>query len=558
MGLVSRLWAAISPPAASPPARFVHGTVQPQRYSEVFGPPSPDDDRFFDQQWSSGQSDAGIRVTADGALKVSAVFRCVSILSDILGTMPCQMYRKTGANSLDPAPNHPLEDLLTLRPNAWQTPAEFWGMMGFHAALRGVAYAEILPGPRGAVDQLLPIHPDRVTAEQLDDFTLRFKVRDVKTGRERIILQEDMLRIPGMTSDGINGLRTIDLASNSIALLMAADAYAGRTFSNRLNMGGFLKHPAKMSPEAQRRFIGRMMSKFAGWMNPHRPMLLTEGMDFVPASMKADEAQLLEARKWQIGDIARFWGVPLHMLGIDDQTNRSTVEEQSLNFVRHYVRPWIEKVQQAIARDLILVPAVYKAVFNLDDLERGNMAARAAYFRAALGGGGTPAWLSQDEVRQEEGYNPRGGKADTLSEGATAAGKQKSAPPQPAPQPANNNNAAPAAITAPPAQIEDGSLEARAHRLARLENKALRRATMRHADDVEALRSWVKAFYSGHVSSVMEILDIPKDAARAYCAFQRDEALLANDLLGLITRREETLAETIVATLRRNGEQNHG
>ena len=508
--------------------------------------PGPSDDYWYGE--AAGGSAAGVKISADSALKVSVVFRCVTILADMLASVPLQMFRVEPDESLIPAPTHPLDDVLRIAPNNWQTPAEFWGMMGFHAALRGVAYAEIVPGRRGAVDQLIPHHPNAVNVEVMRDRTMRFRVHDQFTGETKVLLQEEMLRIPGITQDGFHSINPVLLASEAIGLLVAADQYAARVFSNRLNIGGFLIHPGKPSLEAQKRLIERLRERFSGPQNFHRPTILAEGMKFEKASMDAKDAQLLEARKWQIGDIARNWGIPLHMLGIDDQTNRSTVEEQSLNFVRVTVRPWINRVEQAIRRDLITVPRLYRAVFDLDDLERGNMQARADYFAKALGSGGAPPWLTQNEVRRAEGWNriddPRADRLAIGTNPGTAETIQAAIPALPAPD-------------EPPSAIEVDDAGQRGERLARRENKAIRRAAVKHAADPDALRSWIKAFYAGHVSSVMEILGISKTAARAYCAFQADEALRANDLSGLLDRREDSLAATIAETLRRNGDQ-HG
>jgi len=371
---------------------------------------SPANDLLFDlPAYGTG---AGIRVTADSALKCAAVFRCVAILSDTIASLPLVLHRLRvdgrPDQGMDPDPTHPLNDIIGTQANPRQTATEFWATMAFQAVLRGAAYAEIVSGPRGYVDRLEPIHARRIQREELlDDGTIRLTISE-PDGSGRVLLQEELFRITGLSSDGITGLRTVDLAAESIALLLAADQYAARVFSQNLNIGGFISHPGKLTKEAGDRLVTKLMSKFAGVGNAGRPMILQEGMTYQKAAMTAAEAQLLEARKWQIGEIARYFGgVPLHLLGVDDQTNRATVEEQWSNFVRCSVRPLAVRIQQAIRRDLIVDPRTHIAVFNLDDLESGNMAARAEYFSKALGSGGSPPWLTQNEVRVEEGWQPR-------------------------------------------------------------------------------------------------------------------------------------------------------
>jgi hypothetical protein len=320
-------------------------------------------------------------------------------------------------------------------------------------------------------------------------------------------------------------------------------------FSNNLNIGGFLSAQKKMSPDAQRRLIARLMEKFANPSNFHRPMILQEGMKFEQAAMKASEAQLLEARKWQISEIARFFRIPLHMLGVDDQTNRSTVEEQSINFVKYTIRPWARRIEQAVRRDLVIATRNYEAKYNLDALERGNLEARRNYWASALGeGGNRPGWMSVNEVRIAEGLNVIDEPwAWLVPQGKDpAAGKVVADP------------AAPAAIAAPTTpKLEDNSPSARAERLARKENKAFSKALARYAGEPDSMRDWIKAFYGGHVSCVMEILDLRKNEAKVYCDFQKREALEANDWHGLLENREEHLAGTIAGVLTKFGAE-HG
>lgn len=492
------------------------------------------------------KSKAGVRVTADLSLKASAVYACVKVLAETMATLPMTVYRIQADGSRIEANNHPIAELIRNQPNGIQTAVEFWETTILHSALRGVGYAEIVPGPRGAVDQLISLHADRVQTEKLRDGTLRFKITDPFTGAVRTLLQEEVFRIPGLSSDGITGLRAVDIAADAIGLGMAADNYASRIFSNNLNMGGFLSSAKKMSVEAQRRLIARLIEKFTGGDNVGRPMILQDGITFNKASMNADQAQLLDARKWQLLEVARFWRIPPHMLGIDDSTNRSTIEEQSINFVRYTIRPWATRIEQAIRRDLIVAKGVYEVKFNLDELEAGNLAARAAYYTAALGTGGAPPWLTQNEVRVLEGWNKRPEAwADVLPQGTNPGGAA-----------AGSNQ--PAAVEPPkdPKAIEDKSTDVRAVRVARKENAALRKAAMRLAADPDGFRDWIKAFYGGHVSFVVEVLGLSKDGAKAYCLHQRDEALAANDIEALITRREENLAAQISAALKKHGATN--
>lgn len=473
---------------------------------------------------------AGIRVTPDIALKAAALHACIKVLAETIATVPLRMRRSTALGAVD-APEHPLDELIRYQPNGIQTAVEFWEMIMMQAGLNGTGYAEIVPGPRGAVDQLIPLR--RCEPERLRDGSLRFRITDPVTGRSRVLLQEEVFRVPGMSSDGVRGLRAVDLAADDIGLGMAADAYAARVFSNKLNIGGFLVHPKKLDKGAQRNLIHALMERFAGSENAHRPVILQEGMKFERATMDADKAQLLEARKWQIVLIAMRWRIPLHMLGIYDGATHSNVEQQALDLVRYTIRPWVKRIEQAIRRDLVIATRSYWAEFNLEGLLRGDSAARGEYFSKALGAGGHAPWLTVNEVRRIEGYNDIPG-GDVIRWPAN-----QQTPAQPA---------EPAA-----AGIEDQSTPlAKASALVRRENAAIGKALMRHADDADAFRTWLGAFFGGHVSTVMSMLGIPKEAARTYCGHQRTAILAANDVPGLLERREGELPPQIAKAIEDN------
>lgn len=496
-------------------------------------PPAPDDDYWYERVGTT--SAAGIKVTPALALKASAVYACIKILAETIASLSLEMSQRTAAG-WEEAPNHPIAEVLGYQPNSWQTAVEFWEFMVLHAAMEGEAFAEIVPGPRGAVDQLIPLHPLRVKQIRLPNYRIGFDVTD-EDGRSRRLTQDEVFRLPGLSADGLNGIRAIDLAADAIGLGMAADTYASKLFANGINFGFALVSPKKMGEEAQKNLIQALMRRFAGAGNAHRPIILQDGVK--PEKMMgqtASEAQLLEARKWQIAEVARFWRIPLHMLNIDDSTNRSTVEEQSLNFVKYTLRPWCKRIEQAIRRDLIIAKSAYRAKFNLEDLQRGNAKDSAEYFAKALGSGGTRGWLTQNEVRKILGLNSLPGGDDLPM------------PTSPAGQPSGGGTGSQLALPAPQ------GLEERCAGVVRKEVAVMRKAIMNHAADPASFATYVRAFYGGHVSTVAERLEIPKDAAKAYCVFRADKFIAANDEVAAVDALEETGAAELAGILAAHGE----
>jgi HK97 family phage portal protein len=490
-------------------------------------PPGPTSDFWY--QPVGNRTAAGIRVTEEVAWRSSAVYSCVSLIATVVASLDLRMYKKTALGLIEAA-NHPVNDLIRFQANIRDTAVEFWEFMLFQAVLSNEAVAEIIPGKLGSVDQLRPLMPGKFRRVTLKDYSVRYEYDDPLSNQKRTLLQEEVFRVPGPSINAYANPSSIDLAADAVALGIASDQYAARVFSNALNIGGFFVHPAKVSEEGAKNFIKSAMERFSGAANFHRPMLLQEGIKYEKASMNASEAQMTEARKWQLGEIARRFHVPYSYLGLTDGLTKSNVEQQSLDFKNITLIPWTTRIVQAIRRDLIDAKGSYEAAYDFDSLLQGDSAARGEYSAKSLGSGGGRAWLSQNDVREREGY-PRiaDPKYDQIPDTNST----------PTAQPAKDK-----------AALSDGtSIESRVQSLVTKECTAIRKAVMRFADDVDAFRKWTAAFYSGHVSSTMEALEIDRDTAKSYCAGCRDQVLTANDVNGLLDRREESGAKEILTAL---------
>ena len=484
-------------------------------------------DDFWYNDVSRGNS-ANVKVTPTTALQASALFTCVSFLAKTIASLPLRVFRETDAGR-ELTNDHPIGPLLRFQPNTWHTAVEFWETMVFHSVLRGRAYAEIIPGGQGAIGQLQPLHPDQVKVRKVGDNDFNFEVRDREGARPRILLREELFRVSGLMTNGIEGLETLGLAREAVALALAADSYAARVFSNRLNIGGFLIHPRKLSEDAHDNFVKALTRRFANVWNAHRPMVLQEGMKFERASMDLDKAQLLEARKHQALEIARYFHIPPQVVGILDDVNRSTAEQQAIELVKYTIRPLVKRFEQAIRRDLLLPGDDVVVKWILEGLLRGDSKARAEFYAKAIQWG----WMTRNEVRERENLNQMEGLDDPLTPLNMFVGADPTSEAE--------------AADGRPAQVSTTRQQAEA--LVRKEVAAIRKAAMRLASDPDAFRRWVQGFYGGHVSWVMEVLRIPKDAAKAYCSHQRQEVLAANDVEGLMTRWEDGLAGQIASTI---------
>lgn len=496
------------------------------------------------------------KATAEG---VTAVYRCCCILAEVL-TLPCSVYRlRTPGlpeDGMDPEPTHPLHDLVSLQPNRMQSAIEFWKFMGFTLALHGVAYAEIKRGPRGAVDRLIPLLPGTVYPEQISADEIRYKVADRRTGLQRTLLQEEVFRIVGLTMNGFQAVSPTSVGARAIQLAQELDEYAHATFSRNMNIGGFLIHPGKLSNDGRRRLAESIIERYTGVGNWFRPMVLAEGIKYEKAQMTAREAQMVEERKWQISEISRLYGVPLHLLGVDDQTNRSTTEEQSLNFLRFTARPWVANIEMAMQTQLVIAPKLYVIRFNMDDLDRGNMGTRADFWAKALGSGGSPAWLTPNEVRAEEGWNP----LDDPNANKLAVGKNPETPTGNAPAATaaiaddTPKQEPVAALPAPPvAEPQKPRRKSPAEAFVRKEIATLRRLNVRHASDREDFDKAVRAFYGGLTLEATKKLKIEQDTAVMWLSTRASHIMEAEDVTAAINSFESELEEKLKGLESDNG-----
>jgi HK97 family phage portal protein len=378
--------------------------------SQVLG--HPRDPVIADWFGMGSQSAAGFSVTPDSAMRASAVFSCVRVLSEGVASLPLKMYRRTADGGKELAIDHPLYSLVGRSPNSWQTRFEFFEMGMVNLGLRGVSYSKIVVNNRGE-KQLIPMHPVRVRAEMLDSGKIVYEYTP-KTGQKEILLQEEVLRVPFMISDdGITPISVIGAQRETIGAALAAQDYGARFFANDARpTGGYISWETGnrfKDDEEEKRFRNNWQAYMTG-PNRHKTAFMKPGMKYNELGMTNEDAQFLETIAAQDAKICGMYRVPQHMIGKLERSTNNNIEHQGIEFVIHTLGPWICRWEQALGRDL-LTPAEqdeYFFEFLTDGLLRGDAAGRAAYFTAAINGG----WLNRNEVRSIENRN----KADGLDE----------------------------------------------------------------------------------------------------------------------------------------------
>lgn len=294
-----------------------------------------------------GTSSSGKRVTEQTAMTMSAVYACVRILSETIASLPLHVYEYTNLGSTK-AIKHPLYKILHDEPNSEMTSFIFRETLMTHLLLWGNAYAQIIRNGRGDVLGLYPLMPDRIKVDRDDSGEIFYEY--CMTSKTIKLSNKDVLHIPGLGFDGLVGYSPIAMAKNAIGMSISAEEYGAKFFSNGATPSGILEHPGTIkNPEAMRESWSR---GFSG-NNSHKVAILEEGMKYTPISISPNEAQFLETRKFQITEIARIFRIPPHMVGDLEKSSFSNIEQQSLEFVKYTLDPWVSSWEQTIVKTLL-------------------------------------------------------------------------------------------------------------------------------------------------------------------------------------------------------------
>jgi HK97 family phage portal protein len=268
-----------------------------------------------------------------------------------------------------------------------------------HLLLWGNAYAQIIRDGRGNIHSIYPLMPDRMTVERTDAGELYYTYLSDKGSV--LLKRSDVLHIPGLGFDGLIGYSPIAMAKNAIGMAIATEEYGARFFANGASPGGVLEHPGIVKDPGKIRESWNAVYQGSG--NAHRIAVLEEGMKFQSIGIPPEQAQFLQTRKFQINEIARIFRIPPHMIGDLEKSSFSNIEQQSLEFVKYTLDPWVVRWEMSMQMALLsqAEKSQYFIKFNVDGLLRGDYASRMqGYATGRLNG-----WLSANDIRELENMN---------------------------------------------------------------------------------------------------------------------------------------------------------
>lgn len=349
-----------------------------------------------------GTTDAGVTVSEQSSMKTSAVYACVTLIAKTIGSLPLKVYRRKADGESIEVPDTLPYYLLHDEPNPAMTSIVWRKFLVANLLLGGNAYAAIGRNQANQVIDLFPIHHNLVKPKRVNGRNQY--VVDVGGGETETIDQSDMIHVPGPGFDGVKGMSIITWAARqAIGLALATEQHGSKLFSNGARLGVVLKHPKTLSRDAQTRLKQQFDQQQGGLSNAFKSMVLEEGLDVTNISMTSEDAQFLETRRFQVEDIARFFGVPPHMIGhTDKQTSWGTgVEQNTLGFLIFTILPFLADFEQEFRRKLFPRSPFY-AQFKVQGLMRGDSKARSDYYASGHQNG----WLTTNEIRKAEDLPP--------------------------------------------------------------------------------------------------------------------------------------------------------
>lgn len=362
-------------------------------------------------QTMSSTSYAGVDVSVNQAMTLSAVWACVRRLSETVATMPIQMFERTdqGRRAISYS-DHPLYFVLHDSPNYDMTAIEFWQAVCVSVELWGNAYA-VKQMANGEIIGLDLLRANCMQVRRLSDGRIEFRYSD---GRNRNVYYDDeVFHVKGMTLDGVKGLSTISYMRNTVGIGLATEQSAGDVFKNGMRPSGVFRIPHKLT-EAQRQEAYKKAEKFKADRNGG--ILVTElGEEFQAISINPEDAELLATRSWSVEEVCRWFGVPPYLVGYTEKSTSwgTGMEQQNMAYLTYTILPRIRKIEQAIEKTL-LTPSERRRFFirfNYEGLLRADSKTRAEVNAMDVRNG----IRSRNEVRTKENLDPyNGGDAYTI------------------------------------------------------------------------------------------------------------------------------------------------
>lgn len=353
----------------------------------------------------------GTVVHAHLAENLSTVLAAVNLIATSIASLPVEVQRRRPGGGFDATDNHPLARLLRDGPNRWQSWPDFVEWLLASTLLAGNGLAEIARDNAGRLSGLVPIPWSGVQVQQLQSGRIIFDVTPVtslfgRTGPTRRLLDSDVLWLRDRTDDGIVGRSRLHRAAGTLSPAWELQQFTGALFRNGVHPSGVLTFAKTLSEEARKFVRGELDTFLGGSANAGKFMLLDNEAKWQGITVAPHDAELLASRRFSVEELARLFGVPPNLLGDLSNSSFTNAETMVRFLATTALSPWIVKLEHEVHRSLFSEAARRDHRFDIDlsGLLRGDPEMRWASHKIAI----ETQVLTVDEVREIEGYAPRG------------------------------------------------------------------------------------------------------------------------------------------------------
>lgn len=357
-------------------------------------------------------SQSAKQITEDSALQVSAVWACTRLLAETIGSLPLHIYQSTDSGR-EKAEDSTLVTVLTKQPNARMTSQEWREAMALNLVLHGNAYAVIDRNSLGHVISLWPLPAEQIRIEIPEDGEPIYYYEHDKG--ISVYADESILHVK-LFGNGLIGLSPLAYARNTIGLAAAAEEYSHRFYINGGKPSGVLTMDQILSTDQRAKIRANFKDLFEGSENSHRMMLLEAGAKYQQIQMNPDDLQMLQTRRFQLEDIARFFGVPSFLINDTEKTTTwgSGIEQMMIGFYTLNLRPYLSRFEQSMTKKLLTPEQKrrYTIEFNFEGLLRGDSKGRAEYYSTMVNNG----LMTRNEVRKRENLPLKDGADDLTAQ----------------------------------------------------------------------------------------------------------------------------------------------
>lgn len=354
---------------------------------------------------------AGVSVTEETALGISALWCGIKVISQDVGSLEPVLYRELGTQR-EVALSNPIHALISEAPNLEQTRPVFFETLQSHALIFGNAFAEIERNGAGEPLALWPIHPGNVTVGRDAKGNLGY---EVSTNQGSVILSSnDVLHVPGLSADGSVGYKLLEIARETLGFGIACQRYGSSFFGNAARPSGVLQTQGQLNETARENLRKSWNQLHQGPENVGKVAILEEGLQFTPFTLTNEQSQYKDILNWFVYEVARFLNCPPSKLHSLEKATWGNLETLNQDYLTTTLRPWLVKWEKEIERKLLSTEdrASHYVEFDTTLLLRADIGTRYNAYATAL----TNGFMTVDEVRARENLPPLKGANEQPSE----------------------------------------------------------------------------------------------------------------------------------------------